>query len=148
MWNSVVSLQKGIVCVCVYGVEWSGEVWGQMKGTGKLSGTVMQIAFILTALHSQSAPAMTSLWNIVSPPFLFPHLLQLFIFFLFHAIFSHLSSDFPHSFDEYPSIYFPWSFSSLPRFFSPSFLISEDFLLHLLYVVWEINRWEFINGEF
>lgn len=41
--------------VCVWGgVGWSGEVWGQMKGTGKLSGTVMQIAFILTALHFYS----------------------------------------------------------------------------------------------
>lgn len=84
-----------------------------MKGSGKLSGAVMQIAFILTALHFQSlisAPAMTSLC--FSPP---PSLLSLSssapsipFFPLFHVFF--FLSHFPFiPLYESPSIYFsPW----------------------------------------
>lgn len=82
-----------------------------MKGTGKLSGAVMQIAFILTALHFQSlisAPAMTSVSYFLCPIFYpSPRLLQPFHFFpLFNVIFSHFHLPLPiFPLNEYPSIY-------------------------------------------
>lgn len=122
-----------------------------MKGTGKLSGAVMQIAFILIALHFQSlisAPAMTSLCYFLSPLFYpFPHLPHLFLFSSFSCYFwkkfiSHflLPSDSPYSF---PSLAY-----SLPVY--PSQSQSQEFLLHLFACgkkKKKKGKWEHIGGE-
>lgn len=60
-----------------------------MKGSGKLSGARMQIAFILTVLHFQSlisAPAMTSLCYSLYTLF-YPSATSTSFFPLFHLIF-------------------------------------------------------------
>lgn len=105
-----------------------------MKGSGKLSGAVMQIAFILTALHFQSlisAPAMTSLC--FSPPPLFypsPHLPHPFPFFL-SFMFFFFSPISPRAFIR---ISFHLLLPVAPPLIFPLHLstsISEEFLLHL-----------------
>lgn len=103
-----------------------------MKGTGKLSGAVMQIAFILTALHFQSlisAPAMTSLCYFLYPPSFIP-----FLICPIHSLFPHFNVFFSISSPIFPLVPLlpstsPYSFPLLPL--HPSISISEELLLHL-----------------
>lgn len=95
-----------------------------MKGSGKLSGAGMQIAFILTVLHFQSlicAPAMTSLCCSLYPLFYpstrLPHPLPFFPSFI--LFFSHFIS-------HLPSFLYTNLLPSTSPYSLPSFLYSHS----------------------